>query len=193
MFITAFHTVDSCELEPGSWLVIVGCGGLGQLAIQYGRAMGAKVIALDVNDDVLNVAKAQGADYIFNSRTNKHYQDEILRITDGGAHAVAVYSDADAAYDSAIPLITLGGILMVVGLPANPLRFGALDIARGTYRVKGDSTSIPQRLHQAVAYTAKHGISPEIEVYKSLEDVNGMVAKMMAGKSTKRMVVALET
>lgn len=153
--------------------------------------MGAKVIAMDINDDILQVAKAQGADHVFNSRTNKNYRKEILDLTDGGAHAVAVYSDADAAYDSAIPLVTVGGILMVVGLPANPLRFGALDIARGTYRVKGDSTSTPQRLRKAVDFTAKHGITPEIETYKSLEDVNGMVEKMMAGRSTKRMVVAL--
>lgn len=189
--LKAFHTVDSCELKPEDWFIIVGCGGLGQLAIQYGKAMGARVIGIDINDDILQMAKTQGADHVFNSRTNSSYEQEVLKLTDGGAHAVAVYSDASAAYNNAIPLVTVGGILMVVGLPASPLQFGALDIATGKYRVKGDSTSTPQRLKKAVDFTAEHGITPEIETYHSLDDVRGMVEKMMAGKSTKRMVVAL--
>lgn len=171
----------------------MGCGGLGQLAIQYGKAMGVKVIGLDINDEILTVAKSQGADYTFNSLTNKTHREEILQLTNGGADAVAVYSDAEAAYNSAIPLITIGGILMVVGLPANGIRIGALDIARGTYRVKGDSTGIPQRLPKAMEFTAKSGIKPEVEVYDSLTDVNSMVEKMMTGKSIKRMLVDLAT
>lgn len=42
--ITAFHSVDSCELKAGDWLAIIGCGGLGQYAIQYAKAVGARLI-----------------------------------------------------------------------------------------------------------------------------------------------------
>jgi D-arabinose 1-dehydrogenase-like Zn-dependent alcohol dehydrogenase len=41
--ITAFHAVDKCRLEAGQWLAIVGCGGLGQLAIRYAKAMGKSI------------------------------------------------------------------------------------------------------------------------------------------------------
>ncbi|KAF2251952.1 alcohol dehydrogenase [Trematosphaeria pertusa] len=191
--ITAFHCVDSCELTPGQWLVIIGCGGLGQLACQYAKAMGFKVIGVDINDEILSMAKAQGADAVFNSRTNKNYAEDAKAFMDRGpnkgADAVAVFSAADAAYQSAPKLVKLGGIIMVVGLPKNGVTFEALDIARGTYRIKGDSTGIPSRMKKAIDFTAKHNIKPEVEIYKSLDDVNGMVERMKRGELTKRQLV----
>lgn len=53
--------VESCELKPGDWLAIVGCGGLGQIACQYAKAMGYKVIGVDIADNILEVTKTQGA------------------------------------------------------------------------------------------------------------------------------------
>ena len=65
---TAFNGVNSCDLEPGEWIVIVGCGGLGQMAIQYAKAMKLKVIGLDINDTVLQSAKASR----YSSMTRSH-------------------------------------------------------------------------------------------------------------------------
>jgi D-arabinose 1-dehydrogenase-like Zn-dependent alcohol dehydrogenase len=152
--------------------------------------MGFKVIGIDINDEILSNVKVQGADVVFNSRTNKDYVKEVRNVTKGGAPAVAVFSNADAAYKSAPPLIKLGGILMVVGLPHNGVTFDALDIARGTYRVKGDSTGIPQRMPIAIEFTAKHNIQHDVDIRNSLDEVPDMVVIMQAGKNTKRMVVA---
>lgn len=155
--------------------------------------MGFKVLGIDINDSILSTVKAQGADAVLNSRTNPNYIAEAKGIMDRGpnkgADAVAVFSAADAAYKSAPPLVKLGGIIMVVGLPANGVTFDALDIARGTYRVKGDSTGIPSRIKKAIDFTAKHNIRPDVEVHKSLEDVNDMVERMKKGELTKRQLV----
>jgi D-arabinose 1-dehydrogenase-like Zn-dependent alcohol dehydrogenase len=175
----------------GEWLVIIGCGGLGQLATQYAKAMGYKVIGVDISDEILAVCKTQGADYVFNSRTNKSYVEEVRKLTTKGlgADTVAVFSAADAAYKSAPPLLKFGGVLMCVGLPLNGVTFNALDIARGTFKVRGDSTGIPQRMPEAIDFIVKHNIHPEVETYSSLDDVPGMIKTMKAGKSTKKMVV----
>ena len=155
--------------------------------------MGFKVVGVDINDDVLDMVKSQGADAVFNSRSNKNYIEEVKafmnRGPNKGADAVAVFSAADAVYRSAPPLVKLGGIIMVVRLPAKGVTFDALDIARGTYRVKGDSTGIPPRIKKAIDFTAKHNIRPEVEIHKSLEHVNGMVERMKKGELTKRQVV----
>jgi len=186
--ITSFHAVDSCELKPGQWLAVVGCGGLGQIATQIAKAMDLKVVGIDINDATLDVCKQQGADVVFNSRSNMDYVDELKKLTGGGAHAVAVFSDADAAYASAPNVLRLGGLLMVIGLPKNNLSLSPLDLVLGKYRIKGDSTSIPQRMKKAVDFICKHNILPEVE-FRKLEELGQMTEEMQAGRATKRMAV----
>lgn len=98
--ITAFHAVDNAELKEGDWLAVVGAGGLGQIATQIAKAMGIRVVALDVNDATLEVCKKQGADAVFNSKTNKNYAEELQALTSGGAKAACVFSNADAVCPS---------------------------------------------------------------------------------------------
>lgn len=184
----AFHAVDSCELKPGEWLAVVGCGGLGQYATQYAKAMGFKVIGVDINDDVLESVKQFGADAIVNSKTNSDFIAEVKKITGKGAHAAAVFSGASAAYATAPQLLRIGGLLMVIGIAAKDLQVSAFDLTTGKYRIKADSTSIPQRMAKAVSFTAKHGIQPAVE-YKKLEDLPQMVADMQEGKAKYRQVV----
>lgn len=94
--ITAFHAVDSSELKEGDWLAVVGAGGLGQIATQIGKARGCKVVAIDINDATLEVCKKQGADAVFNSKDNKNYAEELKKLTNGGAKAACVFSNAQA-------------------------------------------------------------------------------------------------
>jgi alcohol dehydrogenase, propanol-preferring len=188
----AFHAVDSCELKAGQWLAVIGAGGLGQLAVQYAKAMEANVVAVDVNDTTLENAKAQGADAIFNSRTNPGYVEEIKKLTNGGVHAAAVFSNAKQAYASAPSIIRTGGTLMVIGLPHEPLQISAMDLALQKYKIKSESTSIPQRMPKAIEFTAKHNISPEVDLRKGLESLAGMVEDMKSGKATKRMAIVFD-
>ncbi|KAF2708023.1 alcohol dehydrogenase [Pleomassaria siparia CBS 279.74] len=188
--ITAFHSVDTCELKEGEWLAVIGCGGLGQYAIQYAKAMGYKTIGLDINDSQLEMAKSVGADAVFNSMSNKNYVEEVKKLTGGkGVHAAAVYSGSNAAYAGAPNVLRIGGLLMVVGIAPNPLDFiTTFDLATGKYRVKADSTSIPQRMKKAVDFTAKHKIEAAVD-FRKIEDLPQMVEDMQNGKAEKRQVV----
>lgn len=170
---------------------MIGCGGLGQLATQYAKAMGFKVIGIDINDATLEVCKQQGADAVFNSRSNANYVEELKKLTNGGAHATAVFSDADAAYASAPNVLRIGGLVMAVGIPKSPYSLSILDLCLGKYRIKGESTSTPQRMHKAVEFTCKHNILPEVE-FRKLEELPKMMEEMGSGKATKRMAVLFE-
>ncbi|KAI1265192.1 hypothetical protein F5Y18DRAFT_387726 [Xylariaceae sp. FL1019] len=189
--ITAFHAIDSCELQPGQWIAIVGCGGLGQYATQYAKAMGAKVIGVDINDDVLDSVKELGADAVFNSRTNANYVAEIKKLTGKGCDTAAVFSAAQAAFTGAPDLLRIGGLLMVVGVAKDNLQFSTFDLITGKFRVKGDSTSIPQRMPKAIEFTARHKIQPDVD-YNKLEDLPRMVKDMREGKAKRRQVVLFE-
>lgn len=92
--ITAYHGVDDCDLKPGEWMAIIGTGGLGHLGIQYAKAKGLKVVAIDISDVQLETAKKSGADHVFNSMTDKEYVKKILEITDGGVMAAVNFTAA---------------------------------------------------------------------------------------------------
>ena len=78
-----------------------GLGSTGQIATQIAKALGYKVVAIDINDATLDVCKKQGADAVFNSRTNQDYQDELKKLTNGGAKAACVFSNAQAVSNDA--------------------------------------------------------------------------------------------
>ncbi|OAL24773.1 hypothetical protein AYO22_05562 [Fonsecaea multimorphosa] len=185
----SFNTVESCELKPDEWLAVVGCGGLGQAAVQYAKAMGIKVVGLDINDETLAETTKVGADLTFNSATNPNYLDEIRKATGGGVHAAAVYSASIAAYENARKALRIGGLLMAVGLPSKPFPVNLTEIITGLYRLKGDCTGTPQRMPRAIEFTAKHAIQPNVVSFHKLDEVPDMIAKMRAEKSTGRMAV----
>jgi alcohol dehydrogenase len=67
-FVTAYRAVaDLAAIQPGQWLAIYGCGGVGLSAIQIGRALGARIIAVDINDEKCSFAKSLGADHAINA------------------------------------------------------------------------------------------------------------------------------
>src|SRR6266704_876298 len=86
--ITTYKGLKETEARPGEWVAIVGIGGLGHMAIQYAKAMGLQVIAVDVDDQKLAMARDMGAALTINSRT----ADPVNAVEKavGGAHGVLV-------------------------------------------------------------------------------------------------------
>ncbi|KAF2098486.1 GroES-like protein [Rhizodiscina lignyota] len=190
--VTSYHGVEDCELEPGQWIAIVGTGGLGHLGVQYAKAMGLKVIGIDIVDQQLEEAKNQGADYVFNSMTDKDYIKKITEITGGGVDAAANFTASKKAYDDMPALVKPGqGLIMVVGIPQQPIQFNALDIALGRYRVKGSNNGTCYNMAPCIEFSAKHKIAPHITYYK-LEELPKMIELMHEGKAQGRMGVKFD-
>ena len=168
-------------------MTIVGCGGLGQVGIRFAKAMGLKVVGLNINDEVLQEAKESGADIVINSR-NPAFEADLKQATSGGSDAAVVFSAAQAAYDTATKCLRLGGILMVIGLPAKPIAFNALDLMRKLYQIRSESTGPPQQMPRAIEFISKRNIKPKVAKYK-LDDIHEMIELMQSGKSKSRMAV----
>ncbi|KJR83706.1 alcohol dehydrogenase, propanol-preferring [Sporothrix schenckii 1099-18] len=188
--VTAFHAVTGCALAPGEWLAVVGCGGLGQYATQFAKAMGYKVVGVDIQDDVLAAVTALGADAVINTRTTTaaNVDEAIHALTAKGVHAAAVFSAATAAYETAITLLRPGGLLMVVGITDTPLPVTAMDLCTGRYRLKAKNTGTARRMPPVLAFAAHHRIQPAVD-FRTLEDLPSMVEAMHQGQATRRQVV----
>ena len=86
-FITSFRAVvDQGAVRAGQWVAVHGCGGVGLSAIMIANALGANVIAVDIGDRQLDIARAVGAVAMVNASQTDSVVDAIREITDGGVH-----------------------------------------------------------------------------------------------------------
>jgi propanol-preferring alcohol dehydrogenase len=95
--VTTYKGLKETEARPGEWVVISGIGGLGHVAVQYAKAMGLKVVAVDIAEDKLKLARAAGADHAVNA-LSADAVESVLRDTGGGAHGVLVTAVSTAAF-----------------------------------------------------------------------------------------------
>jgi len=114
-------------LYPGSTVVIIGCGGLGQFGVQFARLLtpSVNVVAVDVDDMKLSVAKQLGADVIVNSKTEDAVE-KVKEITDNeGSQGIVDFVGADVTLAQAYSMGGRQSKLVVVGLAGGTLKFTA--------------------------------------------------------------------
>jgi D-arabinose 1-dehydrogenase-like Zn-dependent alcohol dehydrogenase len=91
-FATAFRAVvDQGRVRAGEWVAVFGCGGVGLSSVMIARALGARVIAVDVSAAALALASTAGAELVLNAREHDDVAELIRTQTDGGV---------DSAYDA---------------------------------------------------------------------------------------------
>lgn len=113
--VTVYKGLKQTEVKPGQWVVISGIGGLGHIAVQYARAMGMRVVAVDVDDAKLTLARTHGAEVVVNAATvdpGEKVQEAI-----GGAHGVLVTAVHPRAFDQALGAVRRGGTVVFNELP----------------------------------------------------------------------------
>lgn len=119
--VTAYNACKRSKVRPGQWIVLPGAGGgLGHLAVQYAKAMGMRIIAIDGGDAKRDLCIKLGAEKFIDFTTTKDIPVEVMKITGLGAHGVLVTAGAKAGYESAPAMLRSGGTLVAVGLPADP-------------------------------------------------------------------------
>lgn len=86
-FATSFRAVAAQGLvEPGHWVAVHGCGGVGLSAVMIAGALGARVVAIDVDEEALALAREAGAEAVVNAGTSASVIEEVVDLTGGGAH-----------------------------------------------------------------------------------------------------------
>lgn len=84
--VTAYRAIiQQGRAQPDEWIAVHGCGGVGLSAVMFARAVGAKVVAVDINDETLAQARAFGAAASINARQVSEVAEAIHELTDGGA------------------------------------------------------------------------------------------------------------
>ena len=101
-FATSFRAiVDQGRVSADQWVVVHGCGGVGLSAIMIATALGARVVAVDISDDNLALAKSLGAVASLNANAVANVAEAIRDLTDGGAHvSLDAIGNAEVCFNS---------------------------------------------------------------------------------------------
>ncbi len=183
--VTTFKAIKVSRLQPGETAVIFGIGGLGHLALQYARVAGARVIAVDVEDAKLDLARELGADYTVNARV----VDPIRAIADlGGADVAVSLAAAPRAFEQAFGSLRRGGRLVCVALPADDrMSISIFDTVLGGKSIIGSIVGTRNDLADVFALHAA-GRTRVIAEPRRLEDVNASIDEVLAGQVPARLV-----
>ncbi len=187
--VTTYKGLRETEARPGEWVAISGVGGLGHVAIQYAKAMGLHVVAIDVAAPKLSLARAAGADLAVDARSPTAVAD-ILKTTGGGAHGVLVTAVSPPAFSQALHMVRRKGTVALVGLPPGDFPTPIFDVVLKRITVRGSIVGTRRDLDEALQFAVDHNVRPEI-TKAPLEDINKIFANLKAGKVDGRVVLAL--
>ena len=184
--VTVYKGLKVSEARPGQWVVISGIGGLGHIAVQYAKAMGLRVAAVDIADDKLELAKKYGAEVVVNAATEDPV--EAIQAKIGGAHAVLVTAVHPSAFGQAIGMARRGGTIVFNGLPPGDFPAPIFDIVLKGLTIRGAIVGTRQDLVEAIDFYDRGLIHPNISI-RGLEDINDVMDELREGRIDGRVVV----
>lgn len=176
-FVTSFRAVvDQGRVEAGQWVAVHGCGGVGLSAIMIARALRARVVAVDIDDEKLEFASSIGAEALVNASNVDSVADNIREITSGGAHVSIDALGSISTCSNSIAGLRKRGKHVQVGLMLGDARRPTVPMDRviaDELEILGSHGMQAHRYAELLAMINAGELRPDLLVGKtiSLEDV----------------------
>jgi alcohol dehydrogenase, propanol-preferring len=185
--VTTYKGIKETEARPGQWIAISGIGGLGHIAIQYAKAMGLHVVALDVTEEKLALARSLGAELAVNARAPDAVA-QVVKQTGGGAHGVLVTAVSPPAFAQALHLVRRKGTISLCGLPPGEFSTPIFDVVLKRITLRGSIVGTRKDLAEAIEFAVEGKVKAHIH-QRPLDDINRIFAELKAGTVDGRIVV----
>lgn len=185
--VTVYKGLKETEAKPGQTVAIVGIGGLGHLAVQYAKAMGLHVIAVDISDDKLALATRSGADQVYNAAST----DAAAEIgAAGGVEGVLVTAVSPDSFAQGVAMLARGGTMSLVGLPPGGFELPIFDVVLTRKTIRGSIVGTRNDLAEALAFAAEGKVASHFSIDK-LDNINAIFERMRQGTIDGRVVMEI--
>jgi alcohol dehydrogenase, propanol-preferring len=184
--VTVYKGLKVLDCKPGDWVAISGIGGLGHMAVQYAKAMSFHVIAVDVAEDKLKLAREVGADMTVNASTHDPVKEVQSAIR--GAHGVLVTAVSRTAFEQALGMLHKRGTMSLVGLPPGGFNLPIFDVVLNAKTVRGSIVGTRKDLQEALAFAAEGKVAAHYSIDK-LDNINRIFDRMKKGAIEGRVVM----
>ncbi len=186
--VTVYKGLKETEVKPGEWVAVSGIGGLGHMAVQYARAMGMHVAAVDVHPDKLELAKSLGAEIALNAREVDPAAEIERQI--GGVHGVLVTAVSPKAFEQAFGMLRPHGTMALVGLPPGMFAMPIFDTVLKRITIRGSIVGTRQDLEEALDFAGDGSVAAHFS-WDKLDNINDIFERMEAGGIDGRIVLKL--
>ena len=185
--ITTYKGIKETAAKPGQWIAISGVGGLGHLGIQYAKAMGLLVCAIDIDDGKLAHAKRLGADLVINAKAGDPAV-ALKKETGGGAHGVLITAPSLIAFKQGIGMTRKRGTCVLVGLPPGEFPVPLFDVVANCITIRGSFVGTRHDMAEALAFAADGKVKADIEL-QPLSSINQILSRLEHGDVPSRVVL----
>ena len=185
--ITSYKGLKETGARPGQWVVISGIGGLGHLAVQYAKAMGLRVCAVDIDKGKLAHAQRLGADAIVNAKDTDAVQ-AVVKATGGGAHGVLITAPSLPAFEQGVRMTRKRGTCVLVGLPPGEFPTPLFDVVANCITIRGSFVGNRQDMAEALGFAAEGKVKADIEL-QPLSAINNVFERLAHGDVPSRVVL----
>jgi propanol-preferring alcohol dehydrogenase len=184
--VTTYKGLKETGARPGEWVAVSGIGGLGHLAVQYAKAMGLRVAAVDIAEEKLELARGLGAEVTVDARAG----DPAARIQGliGGAHGVLITAVSRTAFRQGVGMLRRGGVCVLVGLPPGEFPLPIFDVVLKRLTIRGSIVGTRKDLKEALQFAAEGKVRSVVETVP-LEAVNEVFARLRSGGIRGRVVL----
>ncbi|PQE25238.1 alcohol dehydrogenase protein [Rutstroemia sp. NJR-2017a WRK4] len=192
--VTVWGGLARAGLTAGETVAIVGAGGgLGHLGIQFAKALGLKVIAIDARDEALQLAEDSGADVVIDARQPKEkVVEEVKNATGGmGADATINVSDHTTAAATAVAVTKMHRTVIQVAQPEN-VCIPMPDLIFRDIRIHGSLIAPRAEMQKMLEIVSKHNIKVHTNPFNGLEEVPKAVELARSGKMKGKPVVLID-
>jgi propanol-preferring alcohol dehydrogenase len=185
--VTTYKALKVAHPKPAETAMVVGLGGLGHLGLQYAKIFGTRTVAVDVEDEKLQLATELGADHVVDARGDQAAELEAL----GGVDIALVTVPSPAAMHAAHEALNPNGRMVLVGLPAdNRLDIPVFETVLKGISVIGSLVGTRNDLQDCFELHAS-GRTRVVAEARQLDDVNECFAEVLAGRVPARLVFDL--
>ena len=188
-----FHAVDRGKVTDLDTVMVLGCGMIGIGAIIRSALRGAKVIAVDADDDKLVLAKRLGAAYTINSQT-ENVHERLQAITDDSGPDVVIEAvGASVTYQMAVNEVAFTGRVICIGYAKNDIAFETKLFVQKELDIRGSRNAMTEDFRAVMEYIKKgvfqkesfiSGIYPPEKAQEALEKWktnHGQVFRILIG------------
>ena len=147
-----FHAVSNACVVDNDIVMVIGCGMVGLGAVVRAALRGATVVAVDLDDEKLALAKEVGAKYVINSKTT-NVHDEVMRISQGfGADVVIEAVGNPMTYNMAIDEVSFTGRVVYIGYAKSEVSFQTKLFVQKELTIRGSRNALPEDFRAVINY-----------------------------------------